>query len=419
MRLLTRSDVEAKLANLRAVTDTTLVQLDLDDLLTELLARTKEILDADTAAVLLLDEAGTELVARAASGIEDEVRQGVRIPLGVGFAGRVAASKGAIRLDRVDATTVSNPILWETGIRVMLGVPLLAGESVLGVLHVGRLEDRAFSADDTRLLEVVAERVAAATQSGHLAAERAAAQLLEQSLLPGKLPDCAGIQFAARYAPAAGRMVGGDWYDAFTLPSGELWVVIGDVAGHSLHAAVIMGRIKSAFRSFALLGLPPHDVLRLVDRKIDVFELDATATIACAVMRPPIDHMQLAVAGHPPPIVAPPNQQATFATANLGPLLGLDPDVPRCSTDVALAPGTTVLFYTDGLVERRDESIDTGLERLRAVVSAELPRAVVHHVMRELIGKTDHEDDVAVLAFRTAELDDDATTAPAGPDVNR
>ena len=116
------------MANLQALTDTALSTLDVDELLAELLSRVREILDADTAAVLLLDESSGQLVATAACGIEEEVREGVRVPLGSGFAGRVAASRGPIQLDRVDPTTVSNPILWEKGIQVMLGVPLLSAK---------------------------------------------------------------------------------------------------------------------------------------------------------------------------------------------------------------------------------------------------------------------------------------------------
>src|SRR5690349_4037170 len=134
---------QAELSSLQSLTDTALTRLDLEGLLRELLERTCEILDADTAAVLLLDERSGELIATAARGIEQEVREGVRVPVGSGFAGRIALTKGPLRLDRVDSSTVTNPILWEKGIRVMVGVPLLtAGESVLGVLHVGRLEDR-------------------------------------------------------------------------------------------------------------------------------------------------------------------------------------------------------------------------------------------------------------------------------------
>jgi len=178
-----------------------------------------------------------------------------------------------------------------------------------------------------------------------------------------------------------------------------LWVVIGDVAGHSLHAAVIMGRVKSALRAYTLLELPPHDVLRLVDRKIDLFEFDTTVTIACAVMTPPFDRMQLAVAGHPLPVVAPPDRDPFFADVDADQLLGLGDDVQRHSTEVPLPPGSTVAFYTDGLVERRDEPLDLGLERLRTTVFAAPPRLVLHNIMRQLIGNTEPQDDVALLVF--------------------
>ena len=299
-----------RVARLEALTDSTLTQLDVDDLLVELLARVREILDVDTAAVLLLDEQADELVARAACGIEDEVRQGVRIPLGTGFAGRIAATREAVRLDQVDSTTVANPILWEKGIKVMLGVPLMSGDDVLGVLHVGRLERRPFDEHDIELLQIVADRVAGAIQTRQLAIERAATGLLERSLLPTKLPKCPGLTFATRYVAAEELTVGGDWYDLFTLPSGQLWIVVGDVAGHGLQAAVVMGRIRSALRAYTLIDAPPERVLDLVDRKVNHFEIGTMATVACAAIDPPYDTMTLAVAGHPPPVIAAPGQPA-------------------------------------------------------------------------------------------------------------
>ena len=150
---LSRQD---QLANFRTVTDSKLGRLDVEDLLIELLERVRSIVDADTAAVLLLDKDSSDLVARAACGIEEEVRQGVRVPVGVGFAGRIARSKEPVRLDRVDSTTVANPILWEKGIRTMLGVPLLVADEVIGVLHVGRLHPYPFNDADAELLQVVA-----------------------------------------------------------------------------------------------------------------------------------------------------------------------------------------------------------------------------------------------------------------------
>ncbi|MBW8742004.1 MAG: GAF domain-containing protein [Acidobacteria bacterium] len=150
------------LARLQAVVDAALAHLSLDDLLDELLARVRDALDADTCAVLLLDEKGTELVARAAKGIEEEVEQGVRIPVGGGFAGRIAATRGPVVIEDVDHSYVLNPILREKGIKSLLGVPLLVEDRMLGVVHVGTLVPRMFTDDDIALLQVVAQRVALA-----------------------------------------------------------------------------------------------------------------------------------------------------------------------------------------------------------------------------------------------------------------
>jgi sigma-B regulation protein RsbU (phosphoserine phosphatase) len=390
-----------RLARLEALTDTTLAQLDVDELLAELLARVREILDVDTAAVLLLDVQSAVLVARAACGIEDEVRQGVRVPLGTGFAGRIAATKEAVRLDRVDSTTVANPILWEKRIKVMLGVPLMRADDVLGVLHVGRLENRPFSEHDVELLQVVAERVAAAVQSRQLASERAATDLLERSLLPTKLPRCPGLSFATRYVAAEELTVGGDWYDLFTLPSGQLWIVVGDVAGHGLQAAVVMGRIRSALRAYTLLDASPERVLDLVDHKVNHFEIGTMATVACAVLDPPFDTMRLAVAGHLPPVVAAPGRPAWLAEVDVSPPIGTNfASQPRSSTTIPLAPDSVVAFYTDGLVERRGESLDVGLERLRRATSVGAPDGVAREIMRQVIGNSIPRDDIALVVMR-------------------
>jgi sigma-B regulation protein RsbU (phosphoserine phosphatase) len=394
-------DVAGRLENLEALTDSTLTRLDVDDLLVELLERVRDILDVDTAAVLLLDEASDNLVARAACGIESEVRQGVRVPLGTGFAGRIAATKRAVRLERVDSTTVSNPLLWEAGIQVMLGVPLFSGTDVIGVLHVGRLEARPFSDEDGLLLQVVADRIAGAIQTRALAIERAAAVLLERSLLPSRLPEVPGLSFAARYVPAEDRAVGGDWYDLFMLPSGDLWIVVGDVAGHGVHAAVVMGRIRSTLRAYALMDTSPAHVLDLVDRKVEQFEIGVLATIACAVSSPPYDALTVAIAGHPPPVVAAPGCAAVFADIQTSPPLGALPAKPaRRSTTITLAPATTVAFYTDGLIERRGESLDEGLARLRDATTSGPPEKVAAQIMRKLVADTVPQDDVALLVVQ-------------------
>lgn len=389
-----------RLANLLAVSDVELARLDLDDLLVKLLDRIRTALVTDTAAVLLREPGSDYLVARAACGLEEEVRQGVRIGLGHGFAGSIAARKEPVRLTRVDGTTVANPILWETGIQVMLGVPLLHGSDVIGVLHVGRMSADAFTDDDVAVLQVAGERVAAAIVARRLAISMAAADLLERSLQPTRLPPLAGLQFAARYVPAEGRAVGGDWYDAFSLPSGELWLVTGDVAGHGLDAAVVMGRVRSAFRAYALLGEPPERVMELTDRKIQHFEMDTMVTLACATSQPPYDQARFCSAGHAPPVLTAPGEPGHLIELPVGPPLGVLSGISRSAIDVSWPAGAVLLFYTDGLVERRNADLRERLDQLARVVPCADPEIVCATVMHEMIRKEIVQDDVAVLAAR-------------------
>jgi signal transduction histidine kinase len=161
-------EARMRLERLESVTDAALGYLELDELLAELLARTRDLLNTDTAAVLLLDEQEKELVPRAAVGLEEEVERGTRIPVGGGFAGRIAAERDPIVLDDVDHADVLNPILREKGVKSLLGVPLIASDAVLGVIHVGTLEPRLFTPDDQLLLELVAARAALAIEKARI-----------------------------------------------------------------------------------------------------------------------------------------------------------------------------------------------------------------------------------------------------------
>ena len=278
----------------------------------------------------------------------------MRIPLGRGFAGRIAAQKRAVFLERVDHTNVLNPILRDKGIHSLLGVPLLVGGTVLGVLHVGTLETTpVLAADDTDLLQLVADRIALAVHARSTQVERAAASALQRSLLPTALPDIAGFEFAARYMPGDYGQVGGDWYDVFTLPSGALCIVVGDVVGRGLSAAVEMGRLRHALRAYTLDTANPAELLCRLDRHVRQFEPEVMATVLFAIMDSSGQQMRLSTAGHPPPVIS--------AGADLPALLldlpadlpiGVDPAARRHVSTVALPPGTAVCLYTDGLVER-------------------------------------------------------------------
>lgn len=396
-------DLDEFLRDLASLTDLSLAPMSMQELLEELLERVRAVVQADTAVVLLLEEASQQLVARAARGLEEEVRQGLRVPVGEGFAGAVASNRQPIILTRVDDSTVVNPLLWEKGLRVMIGVPLLSAGAVIGVLHVGRFENALFARDDLELLMVTAERAAGAIQGRLLKTEAAAAELLERGLQPGPLPTVTGVALAGRYVPATGRSIGGDWYDAFTAPSGQLWLVTGDVAGHGLDAAVIMGRVRTVLRSYALISDDPANLLRLANRQVHHFEPAAFTTVVCATAMPPYTSFAIGSAGHLPPIVAEPHKAARIVSPPTRPPLGALPDIAYETTQVTLAAGAVMLFYTDGLAERRGESIDAGLERLRATVHADHPQRVCHNVMSSMVGSRAVEDDIAIFATqRTA-----------------
>ena len=401
---------EAMFRGIQPLADAALSRFDDWDLLTELLDRTREIFRADTAAVLLLDCSSGQLIATAAAGLEEEVSQGVRIPVGRGFAGRIAAEHRPVILHHVDHTTVLNPILWAKGIHSMMGVPMVAGGRVIGVLHVGSLLPRQFTGHDVELLQLAADRAAAAVQSMTARADRVAVEALQRSLVPSALPVVAGAEMAARYVPGSG-VVGGDWYDVFTLPAGELCVVMGDVAGSGLPAAVIMGRMRSALRAYALETADPAEVLARLDAKMQYFEPGALATVAYAVFDPGLGRVRICLAGHYPPVIAAPGQPAKLASTAPGLLIGAAPGAQRPVTTLGIAPGTLVCFYTDGLIERRDQTIDDGLDRLCQAVTAQPPDAACAAVMTAMVGSQAARDDIALLMVRRqtgGETDTDA-----------
>jgi putative methionine-R-sulfoxide reductase with GAF domain len=395
-----RINDDERLRRLEAVTDATLSRLDASDLLDELLDRVRDLLDVDTAAILLMDEHSQQLVATAAKGLEEEVRAGFRIAVGRGFAGRIAETRRPVRIADVGSADVVNPILLAKGIRSLLGVPIMAGRELLGVLHVGTLSRRDFGDDDVKLLELVAGRAAVAGRIRSAKLDQSAALTLQRSLLPARLPRVPGVELAARYVPGHAAGVGGDWYDVFSLPSGWLGVVIGDVAGHGLASAVVMGRVRSALRAYALICEDPAEALTLLNRKVHTFEAGSLTTTLYAMVSPARDRVLVSSAGHLRPVLAVPGTAATLAGVPVDPPLGMARTPrPRRSTTLPLPLGAVLLCYTDGLVERRDEVIDSGLERLLTTVRADAAEVVCANVMADAAAEMP-TDDIAVLAVR-------------------
>ena len=400
-------EVRERLRRIEAVTDVALSKLTTEDLLDELLARLQELLDVDTAATLLLDESGQFLSPVASRGLEEEVRHGVRIPFGRGFAGRVAAEARPIAIAEVTPSNVINPILLRKKVRSLLGVPLLVGDTVLGVLHVGTLRPRAFSDEDIAVLQLAADRAAGAINARRSYIDRAAAASLQHSLAPRRLPDIPGYRLAARYVPGSQYGVSGDWYDLFTLPDDRIGIVIGDVMGHGLRAATIMGRIKSALRAYALDHGDPATVVHHLDRKLQHFEPGQMATLIYAILDAATGAIMFSSAGHLPLTLVSAGGHARLFEKTDGLPLGVDLAAPRSTVTLTLEPGSLLCLLTDGLIDQHNSDIYTGLTSVRSVlahsVTADSPYGLAESacaaLMTTLIGDRHVDDDVTILAI--------------------
>jgi CheY-like chemotaxis protein len=250
------------------------------------------------------------------------------------------------------------------------------------------------------VLRQLAQAVAAAVEAQRsYDEEHRIAVTLQRSLLQSRLPDVAGLEFAVRYEPAGAQTeVGGDFYE-LTMLDGKLLVAIGDVAGHSLHAATVMAELRHAVRAYAVEGHPPGAVLGLVNQFMRTVLPTDSATLCLLTLEPDTGHVRMASAGHLPPLLHV-DGEARFL-APRGPLLGINAPRPA-DLEFELPPGGTLVLYTDGLIERRDADIDVGLAALAACaqqVESSLD-AFCQRLLVRLAGAGEQADDIAVVAVR-------------------
>jgi anti-sigma regulatory factor (Ser/Thr protein kinase) len=280
---------------------------------------------------------------------------------------------------------------------------------VIGVLHVGTLTPRTFTNEDAALLQLAAGRAAPAIERarlfGALEREHRVAVALQRSLLPERLPDVTGVSIGARYLPARDE-VGGDWYDVIELDRGCLAIAIGDVVGHGVRAAALMGQLRTALRAYSVEGRSPAAVLEQVDRLLQMTRGRGMATVGYGVFDPPSGELVLASAGHPPPLIVPTDGgEPRFVDVAPGPPLGTVPHPSFRETTVTLGVDEIVLLYTDGLVEVRGESLTVGLERLNAAArGASSADGLCGQVTRALVSPAGSTDDIAVVALQSPPL---------------
>ena len=291
----------------------------------------------------------------------------------------------------------------ETGPALDLTIPFTEGD-LEGALHVGRSAGRPdFTPDDRELFEAMAWRTGLALGHARLHADaRRVALRLQRSLLADALVEVWDVSCGGHYvAGDDGLEVGGDWYDTLALPGGRLAAAVGDVVGRGLDAATTMGRMRTALTALATTGDDPGSVLDRFDRFARRVPGADCASCSYVVLDPASGELRHASAGHPPPLVLRADGTTSFLEDGRSPLLGLQ-DRGRATASTVLAPGDTVLLYTDGLVERIGEVLDQGLERLAAAARdlrhldpEDLCVAVVERVNGE-----GARDDTAVVALR-------------------
>jgi PAS domain S-box-containing protein len=234
--------------------------------------------------------------------------------------------------------------------------------------------------------------------------DRRIAATLQRALLPERLPSAPGLSLAAHIAPGGGgTRVGGDWYDAITLPGGRLGVVIGDVAGHGVDAAARMGELRSVARAYALEGHGPAALVERMNGYHAALGADLMTTMIFAIVEIDTGSMCFVNAGHPPPLVVGTDGTARALTGS-GPPLGVLDTWRYDEQRAEVGPGTTALFYTDGLVERRGERLDTSLDRLRAAAAgaagaARTPEETCREIL-EAVDAAGADDDVTLVVVR-------------------
>lgn len=288
-----------------------------------------------------------------------------------------------------------------------LFVPLVAGGAPFGVVgFCSSSGDAPYGPRDVSLGLEIARRIAPHLEHAlRFEREAATAEALQRSLLPERLPDLGSARLAARYVPSgAGARIGGDWYDAIPVAEGRVVLAIGDVVGHGVRAAASMGRLRSALQFCALEGLDPAESLERLNGYVAALAGSDMATLLVVEHDPATERLRFANAGHLPALVIHPDDRVELLDRPHGMPLGATDGARYAVGEVPMDPGSLLVLFTDGLVERRGESLDAGLERLTHAVRG-LPDDLDQIADGLLAGLVHHDrstdDDVAILLMRT------------------
>jgi serine phosphatase RsbU (regulator of sigma subunit)/anti-sigma regulatory factor (Ser/Thr protein kinase) len=284
-----------------------------------------------------------------------------------------------------------------------MALPLVVRRRVIGAIGFRfTARDRRFDTQDRAFFQTLAEQCAQALErASRYEVEHELALTLQRSLLPQTLPELAGLALAVRYLSAADiAEAGGDWYEAIALPGGRVGLSVGDAVGHDVRAAAVMGQLRSALRAYALDGAPPAEVLRRLSRFAEDLDGARVATVVYAILDPAAGELLYGCAGHPPPLLVSADGEARYLEGGRGAPLAALAGLEFSEERTAIAPGSTLILYSDGVVERRGEPLDAGLARLAAAAveaAGAHPEELSDHLLRRVLTLGEPSDDVALL----------------------
>ena len=398
-----QADATRRLQRVTAALSVATTTLDVSDTCLE---SALESVGAEAGFVVLTGPVGTRAVELVTSSgyADDELEawRGFDLDSDVPFARAIASGKPvwALSGEEVSAFVDAN----EPRAQGWITVPFVTPGGVKGALHLSLRQPRIVTDDEREWLEsMVSQCGQALERASQYEAEQTIAETLQRSVLPSSLPRVEGVQLAARYLPGSAHLdVGGDWFDALQLPDGKLGLVVGDVVGKGVQAAASMAQLRNAIRAFSVDRMKPSSVLVRLNRLADEVLDTSFATLAYLSLEPETSTCRLSSAGHPPPAIAYPDGRVELAEGARGLPLGTGLRASYRQETLVLPAGTVVVLYTDGLIERRGQSIDEGLTALREAVSAapKDPERMLEHILEHVIGGREREDDIALLAAR-------------------
>jgi PAS domain S-box-containing protein len=382
-----------------------------DEVLSILVEDGRRLVGAGAAWAAVLDAGTQELRAAAQRGYEDVMAGFEHLPLDSPMPASDAAREGReIWFDSLERFDRAYPEFQRPSADHGGGFGCLpmfdASRTVIGVACFQLDHRAAISSRQRSSMRAIVALCAQSLERAQLyERERTVAATLQKSLLPGSLPEERRVRVAVRYRPGTQELdIGGDWYDVIHVDDDRIGVAVGDVVGHGLEAASAMGQLRSALRSLALMGNGPAAVIHGLDRFARTTGPATVATLAYAELDLRTDTLRYACAGHPPPFVVIGRRVDQLMEGRTTPLAAL-PEAPSAEEGVHAFPrGSTLLLYSDGLIERRGEPLDVGMERLRALLAdtaSEDAERLADIVLEALTGEVPQDDDVALLCLRT------------------